>query len=119
MRLSWRHFDFWLLGAVAILTIFGITMIRSAIAENIELLELDVVRRQLIFAVAGFAVILITTAVDYHLWSSASRVLYLFVAVFLILIAVTAGERFGAARWLEVGSTTSAGWRAACYSRWD
>lgn len=106
MRLSWRHFDFWLLGAVAILTIFGITMIRSAIAENIELLERDVVRRQLIFAVAGFVVILITTAIDYHLWSSISRVLYLFVAVFLILIAVTAGERFGAARWLEVGSTT-------------
>ena len=104
MRLSWRHFDFWLLGAVAILTIFGITMIRSAIAENIELLELDVVRRQLIFAVAGFAVILITAAVDYHLWSSISRLLYIFVAAFLILVSLTAGERFGAVRWLEVGT---------------
>ena len=42
----WRHFDFWLLGAVAILTIFGITMIRSAIAGNIDLV--DHAQRQLI-----------------------------------------------------------------------
>ena len=28
----WRHFDFWLLGAVIIALVFGVTMIRSAIA---------------------------------------------------------------------------------------
>ena len=30
----WRHFDFWLLGAVIIALIFGVTMIRSAVAGN-------------------------------------------------------------------------------------
>ena len=34
--INWRYFDFFLLGAVAILAIFGIAMIRSAIAGNIE-----------------------------------------------------------------------------------
>ena len=31
---SWRDFDFWLLGAVAVLIIFGVAMIRSAVAGN-------------------------------------------------------------------------------------
>ena len=47
--ISWRHFDFWLLGAVAFLTIFGVTMIRSAIAGNIELVEANTVVKQIIF----------------------------------------------------------------------
>ena len=32
----WRYFDFSLVGAMTILVIIGITMIRSAIAGNIE-----------------------------------------------------------------------------------
>ena len=36
-RETWRHFDFWLFGAVVILSIFGIAMINSAIAGNIDL----------------------------------------------------------------------------------
>ena len=68
---NWRHFDFWLLGAVAVLVIFGITMIRSAVAGNIELTtETNLVNRQLLFAVIGFAVIILTASIDYHLWSS-------------------------------------------------
>ena len=30
----WRHFDFWLLGAVIVALVFGVTMIRSAVAGN-------------------------------------------------------------------------------------
>ena len=45
---NWRNFDFWLLGAVALLVIFGITMIRSAVAGNIELTtETNLVERQI------------------------------------------------------------------------
>ena len=35
----WRHFDIWLLAAVAVLTIAGIAMIQSAIAGNEYLAE--------------------------------------------------------------------------------
>ena len=38
------------------MTIFGITMIRSAIAGNIELIETNTVQKQIIFAVAGLVV---------------------------------------------------------------
>lgn len=103
----WRHFDFWLLGAVAILITFGVAMIRSTIAGNIELIELDVVGRQIIYAAAGFVVILFAASQDYRLWISISRVLYVVIALLLLFIALSGGggegARFGAARWLDIG----------------
>lgn len=108
MRTSiWRHFDFWLLGAVAVLIIFGVAMINSTVAGNIELLELDVVGRQMLYAGAGFVLILIAASQDYRLWISISRVLYVLIAALLLLIIITGGggegARFGAARWLDLG----------------
>ncbi|MBN1145726.1 MAG: rod shape-determining protein RodA [Anaerolineales bacterium] len=100
---SWRHFDFWLLGAVALLVVFGITMIRSAIAGNIELLELDLVQRQLIFAVAGFIVILLTAAIDYRLWASTSRMMYWGAVAALATLNVVGAALFGSARWFDTG----------------
>jgi rod shape determining protein RodA len=95
----WRHFDFWLLGAVAILTIFGITMIRSAIAGNIDLV--DHAQRQLIFAVAGFAILFGVAAIDYRYWSSVSNVMYIGTAVALVVLNVVATAVFGSARWFN------------------
>jgi rod shape determining protein RodA len=100
---SWRHFDFWLLGAVALLVIFGITMVRSAVAGNIELEELNLVGRQLIFAVAGFVVILIVSAIDYRLWSSISRLMYIGTFLVLAVLYVVGAAVFGSARWFDTG----------------
>jgi rod shape determining protein RodA len=103
LRISWRHFDFWLLGAVAILAIFGIAMIRSAIAGNIELTEANAVLRQIIFVVVGFVVIMVVTAIDYHLWSSVSRLMYLGMAILLAVLFVVGAAFFGSARWFDTG----------------
>ena len=101
---NWRHFDFWLLGAVAVLTIFGITMIRSAVAGNIELTtETNLVNRQLLFAVIGFVVIILTASIDYHLWSSISRTLYLGMLILLAVLSVVGAAVFGSARWFDTG----------------
>jgi rod shape determining protein RodA len=103
LKTSWRHFDFWLLGAVAILAIFGIAMIRSAIAGNIELTEANAVLRQIISVVVGFVVIMIVTALDYHLWSSVSRLMYLGMAILLAVLFVVGAAFFGSARWFDTG----------------
>lgn len=101
---SWRYFDFWLLGAVAVLTIFGITMIRSAVAGNIELTtETNLVNRQLIFAALGLAVVLIIASIDYHLWASMSRTLYIGTAITLLVVNVIGNALFGSARWFQAG----------------
>src|SRR4030043_1505081 len=98
---NWRHFDFWLLGAVALMTIFGITMIRSAVAGNIELKNYE--QRQLIFAVLGFIVIFIVTALDYHLWASISRPMYIITVIFLGALTIAGQALYGSARWFDTG----------------
>ncbi len=102
-EISWRHFDFWLLGAVALLTIFGITMIRSAIAGNPELLESNTVQKQIIFAVTGFVVMMLVAMVDYRLLSALSRPLYFLTAGLLAALNVVGGALFGSARWFRLG----------------
>jgi rod shape determining protein RodA len=77
----WRHFDFWLLGAVIVALVFGVTMILSAIAGNENLASL--VPRQMIFG--------------------AIVPMYLVIVIFLLLLFVIGGARFGATRWIETG----------------
>jgi rod shape determining protein RodA len=97
----WRHFDFWLLGAVIIALVFGVTMIRSAVAGNVSLAGL--VPRQIIFGGVGFLVILLAAAIDYRFWSGAIVPMYVVVVLALLLLFVVGGTRFGATRWLETG----------------
>ena len=97
----WRHFDFWLLGAVIIALVFGVTMIRSAIAGNVTLAGL--VPRQIIFGAVGFVIIILAAAIDYRFWSGAIVPMYVVIVLALLLLFVVGGTRFGATRWLETG----------------
>ncbi len=102
-RPSWRFFDYWLLGAVALLTMFGVVMIRSAIAGNIELTEANIVQKQIIFAVVGFVVIVIVSAMDYKILAALSRPLYFLTVFSLVVLNLVGGALFGSARWFVVG----------------
>jgi rod shape determining protein RodA len=97
----WRHFDFWLLGAVIIALVFGVTMIRSAIAGNASLNE--VVVRQIIYGGLGFVVILVVAYIDYRFWSGVILPMYVVIVIGLGLLKVIGGTRFGATRWIETG----------------
>ena len=99
----WHNFDFWLFGAVVLLTIFGITMINSAIAGNIELIETNTVQKQIIFAVAGVVVAMITAAIDYRLWASISRFLYGGIIITLLILNTLGEQLFGSNRWFRLG----------------
>ena len=97
----WRHFDFWLLGAVIIALVFGVTMIRSAIAGNVSLAGL--VPRQIIFGAVGFAVIILAAAIDYRFWSGAIVPMYVVIVLSLLLLFIVGATHFGATRWIETG----------------
>ncbi len=100
LRNVWRNFDFWLFGAVLILSILGVALIRSSIAGNIELV--DHPQRQTIFLLIGLVVLFVVSALDYQYWITLIQPMYLLTLGFL-LVVFTAEARFGAARWLEVG----------------
>jgi len=103
MRLeTWRYFDYWLIGAVAVLIIFSVAMIDSAIAGNPELIENNTIQRQIIFAALGFVVIIGVTFFDYHFWSTVGKVLYGVIFIMLAMVTFGGEEAFGAGRWLTV-----------------
>lgn len=100
----WKRFDFLLFAAVLILCIFGVALISSAIAGNPTLA--NHAQRQAIFLVIGIVVLFIAAAIDYHIWLSLTRPFYIVTALLLILVFVMGEARFGAARWLQIGTET-------------
>ena len=78
-------------------------MIRSAVAGNIELEAANLVQRQLIFAVIGFFVVFIVSAIDYHLWASISRPMYILTVIFLGALTIAGQALYGSARWFDTG----------------
>lgn len=99
--ISWRYFDFLLLGAVVLAIAFGTTMIRSAVAGNEELLPLP--NRQIYFALVGIVLIFIVAAIDYRYWMALYRPVFLVISILLISLYLSAQAVFGAARWFQVG----------------
>jgi len=100
-RNVWQNFDFVLFGAVLILSILGIALVRSSIAGNIELV--DHPQRQTTFLLISLVVLFVVAAVDYRYWITLIQPMYIVTMVFLLFV-FTAEARFGSARWLEVGT---------------
>lgn len=64
-RRSWRNFDYVLLGALLILSAYGVIMIYSATINTLGVE--NPVQRQIVYIVAGTAVLLISASIDYRL----------------------------------------------------
>jgi rod shape determining protein RodA len=64
-RRSWRNFDYLLFVALLILSAYGVIMIYSATINTLGLG--NPVQRQIIYVVAGTALLLLTASVDYRL----------------------------------------------------
>ena len=99
--LSWRNFDFILLGANVLASSFGTAMIRSAVAGN-EVLQ-PLITRQVYFALLGVVLIFLVASVDYRYWLALYRPIYLGIMIFLITLTGFGQSAFGAQRWFTVG----------------
>jgi len=99
--LSWRTFDFILLGAIVLASAFGTVMIRSAVAGN-EVLQ-PLIMRQVYFAILGVVLIFLVGSVDYRYWLALYRPIYLVIMIFLITLTGFGQSAFGAQRWFTVG----------------
>jgi len=99
--LSWRNFDFILLGAVILASAFGTAMIRSAVAGN-EVLQ-PLITRQIYFAILGVTVIFTVASIDYNYWLALYRPMYIVIMGFLLTLTGLGQVAFGAQRWFQVG----------------
>lgn len=97
----WKRFDIPLFATVLLLSLFGVALIRSAIAGNQALMSHP--KRQAIFLVVGLVALLVSASFDYHIWKTLSKPFYLGVAFLLLVVFVMGAAKFGAARWLEAG----------------
>lgn len=100
-REVWRNFDYWLLGTVVILCVFGIAMIRSAIAGSPGLAGID--SSQTTWAILGLIICLVIAAIDYRYWASLTRIMYIVTIISLIVLKVVGEAVFGSARWFNLG----------------
>ncbi|MBI5825137.1 MAG: rod shape-determining protein RodA [Chloroflexi bacterium] len=99
--LSWRTFDFILLGAIVLASSFGTVMIRSAVAGN-EVLQ-PLIMRQVYFAILGVVLIFLVASVDYRYWLALYRPILAVIVGFLITLTGFGQTAFGAQRWFQVG----------------
>lgn len=99
--LSWRNFDFILLGTVVLASAFGVVMIQSAIAGNEVLLVST--SRQVYFALIGIVLIFFLASIDYRYWLALYRPIHLVILGFLVTLTGFGQTAFGAQRWFQVG----------------
>lgn len=100
----WRHFDFWLLGAVLLLCIFGIAMIRSVTLSAPPESELyGLTNRQIAFVLIGLGVVVLFSIIDYRFYDSVTHLIYAALIVLLVIVFFVAQATFGAARWIDLG----------------
>ncbi len=100
---TWRHFDFALMGAVLLLILFGVTMIRSA---NLTSIDTDVqgqAGRQVIYALIGLVIVIAVSAIDYRVYGSYGLYIYGALIVLLLVVLVVGLASFGAVRWIDLG----------------
>ncbi len=95
----WRNFDFWLYGDVVILCVFGIVMIQSALAGNLEVS----VNSQILYVGIGLVLIMVLTLIDYHYLESLANLMYFGIIILLFALRIFGEATFGSARWLDLG----------------
>jgi rod shape determining protein RodA len=101
---SWRQFDWVLLGATILLTVFGILMIRSATLGAIDPDLINRVPDQIRFTILGLFVLFGLAALDYRLIGGLHQWLYLIMIALLVLVRLFGVEGDGGAQsWLNIG----------------
>ena len=96
-RERWRNFDFWLFGVVIILCFFGIVMIQSALAGNLEVS----INSQILYVSIGLVFILGCAFFDYHYLDSLADIMYIGIILLLVALRLFGTAAFGSARWFR------------------
>ncbi len=109
LQLNWRNIDHIFLLTVIALTAYGLVMVFSASAPSAFYIHGDSMfffKNQAIWAVLGFAVMIVVSMIDYKFIKRFIMPIYI-VAMILLLAVLFIGQRInGAKRWLDFGFST-------------
>ena len=101
-----HYFDYSLLAIVIFLMCFGLVMLYSTSSYDAQLELGDsmyYLKRQGIFSVLGFGIMLAAAKIDYHWFAKFAKLLYWVAMVAMLLVLTPLGKEFnGARRWLAM-----------------
>ena len=89
-----KDYDFKLILYLCIITIIGILLVNSAQPDN--------TRKQLMGFVAGLAIMIILSFIDYHIWLKIWPVYYFLMIGLLIAVLIKGNTALGAKRWFTL-----------------
>ena len=101
---GWRNFDLLLLFVTIAIISMGIALIYSATISTEygeELLERSFFR-QIVLGASGLLILLLVSAIDYHLLESAHQLVYVVAVSVLALVFIVGQSGFGAQSWLSL-----------------
>ncbi len=96
------NLDFWLIGAVCILSIFGIICIGSATHINLGEDPGNFYKQMIWFAI-GLALMAAAVLIDYHFFSQFYILFYFINIALLIAVLLFGSDSHGAVRWIAIG----------------
>jgi len=99
----WRHFDFFLFGAVVIPLHFRHHHDPICHCRQCRIAGGKSGAAAAIFVAVGIAVLILLSVIDYRFWASITPDPYSFHSPFLAVILIVGQVSFGAQRWLDIG----------------
>ena len=101
----WRHLDLALVGTVAAISAIGTLMVYSATRGPTPPYDATFVKRQALFVVLGFGLMVLAGTFDYRRYRDLAPVAYIGTCLLLVLVASPLGsERKGTQAWFQLGA---------------
>ena len=98
-----KNFDWILFGVAILLTIMGLIVIYSTSFKATSLASSSDVVHQIIFTIAGLAVMFWLARMDYRTWGKLNIWVYSLTVIALLFVLAFAHPILGAKRWIDLG----------------
>ena len=98
---KWRKLDWLLFFAIAILLALSISILYS-LNLNTDSVDLLAFKKQIIFAITGLAIFFVVSGINYSVWSTYSKLIFIFSTLILIIVLLFGVEIKGTTGWLKV-----------------
>lgn len=100
---KWHKLDWLLCFAVIILLILSISILYS-LSLNTDTANFVIFQKQIFFALSGLVLFFLVANINYRVWSTYSKLIFIFFLVILLFVLFFGTEIKGTTGWLRIGS---------------